>query len=66
MNRTLLKRLDRLEEGASPDAAVRCWQIQIYSPQGPINGPVITWRPGQRAGESIDWTQWKEQASRIE
>jgi hypothetical protein len=63
MSETLNRRLDRLEERLLPEGPTRCWQIQIWSPEGPINGPVLTWRPGysgrQCAEEPFKWPQMK-------
>jgi hypothetical protein len=63
MNRALTKRLDKLEERLLPEGSPRCWRIVIWSPDGPINGPIITWRPGCSEQptplESLDWPQIK-------
>ena len=50
MNRTLARRLDRLEESLLPPPAVptKCWQIVYHYPEGPVNGPLFKWGPGYK------------------
>jgi hypothetical protein len=47
MNKNIGRRLDRLTERLLPDRPSRGWQIIIWSAEGPIKGPVITWRPAK-------------------
>jgi hypothetical protein len=55
MNRTLARRLDRLEERLpTPAGPTRRWQIVIWSPEGPVNGPLIKWGPGYTLGWYYD------------
>ena len=48
MNRTLARRLYRLEEHLLPPPAVptKCWQIVMLYPEGPVNGPLLKWGLG--------------------
>jgi hypothetical protein len=46
MNKSIAKRLDRLATRLLPGPS-KSWQLVRWTPDGPINGPVITWRPGQ-------------------
>ncbi len=46
MNKSIEKRLDRLAKRLPPGPS-KSWQVLIWSPAGYIEGPVVTWRPGQ-------------------
>jgi hypothetical protein len=55
MNKSIERRLDRLTERLLPDRPGRSWQIVIWTPEGPVKGPVLTWRPGQTAETPLIW-----------
>jgi hypothetical protein len=48
MNKTLTRRLDRLQERLLPpsDVPTKCWQIVYVSQEGEELGPILEWRPG--------------------
>jgi hypothetical protein len=59
MNRTLTRRLDRLQECLlPPDVPTKCWQIVYVSHEGRENGPLLKWGPGYKNPDaSFDRTQ---------
>jgi hypothetical protein len=62
MNKTLTKRLDKLEERFLPPPAVptKCWQIVWVSPEGRVNGQLLKWGPGYKDPDaSPGWPQIK-------
>jgi hypothetical protein len=54
MNKSIDRRLDRLTERLLPDRPGRCWQIVIWTSEGPVKGPVLTWRPGPNKGNTVN------------
>jgi hypothetical protein len=58
MDRTLLRRSTDWRRGFR-QMNRRGWRVVMYSPEGPINGPLIKWAPGQtwkyHPEESFDW-----------
>jgi len=58
MNRTLARRLDRLDEHfVQPAGPTKCWQIVIVTPEGEVNGPLLKWGPGYIDPDPpFDWT----------
>jgi hypothetical protein len=55
MNKSIERRLDRLAEHLLPDGPTKSWQVLIWSPDGYIEGPVVTWRPGQTGRAPSTW-----------
>jgi hypothetical protein len=63
MDRTLARRLDRLEEQLlpPPNVPTKVWQIVIITPKGPVNGPLLKWGPGYKNPDPpFDWTVVRE------
>jgi hypothetical protein len=55
MNRTLTRRLDRLQKRLlPPDAPTKYWQIVYVSHEGTEDGPIIQW-PAPHAFNENGW-----------